>query len=74
MLSKDETIQQATFAYIDDVYVNNSMVPAEQVRQHLSQFGLKSNDPEHLKNGTQVFGLDVCGSMAFFSESEEIQF
>ena len=31
VLSNDVTVQQAPLAYIDDIFINNSMAPAERV-------------------------------------------
>ena len=61
VLSKDEHIRRATSAYIDDVYINESVVSATCVKQHLDDFGLASKDPEQLKNGARVLGLQVWG-------------
>ena len=46
VLSNDVTVQQATSAYIDDIFINNSMTPAERVKQHFLPFGLERRDPE----------------------------
>ena len=48
ILTKDKCIQRATFAYIDDVYVDESIVPAARVKEHLCSFGLLSKEPERL--------------------------
>ena len=58
-LSKDDAVQQATSAYIDDVFINEDIVSATRVRQHLANFGLVSKEPERLQNGAQVLGLIV---------------
>ena len=36
VLSKDNHVRQATSAYIDDVYINESKVPAMEIKRHLS--------------------------------------
>lgn len=61
VLSRDVTVQQVTLAYIDDVYINKSVAPAERVRQHFSQFGLESKKPEQFGDGARVPGLEVRG-------------
>ena len=58
-LSKDDAVRQATSAYIDDVFINEDIVSATRVKQHLTNFGLKSKEPERLQNGTRVLGLTV---------------
>ena len=44
ILTKDKRIQRATSAYIDDVYVDESIVPAACVKEHLCSFGLLSKE------------------------------
>ena len=61
ILAKDECIQRATSAYIDDIYINESVVPAARVKEHLDNFGLVSKEPERLKDGARVLGLQVWG-------------
>ena len=61
VLSRDDRTRQATSAYIDDVYVNENKVPATEIKRHLSNFGLDSKDPERLKDGARVLGLNVWG-------------
>ena len=55
-LLKNDTIQQTTSTYIDDVYVNNNVVSTVRVRQHLIKFGLLSKELEWLQNDVQVLG------------------
>ena len=61
ILTKDKCIQWATSAYIDDVYVDESIVPAARVKEHLCSFGLFNKEPERLQDGARVFGLQVWG-------------
>ena len=60
-LLKDKRIQWATSAYIDDVYVDESIVPVVRVKEHLYSFGLLSKEPERLQDGVRVLGLQVWG-------------
>lgn len=46
VLSKDVTIHQVTSAYIDIIYTKETIVHAEQVRQHLANFGLECKNSE----------------------------
>ena len=66
VLSQDDTIQQATSPYLDDVFVNEDVASAEQVEHHLSQFGLTCKPAEKLASGARVLGLDVWGSQESF--------
>ena len=61
LLTKDKRIQRATSAYIDDVYVDESIEPAARVKEHLCIFGLLSKEPERLQDGARVLGLQVWG-------------
>ena len=58
-LSKDDAVRQATSAYIDDVFINEDIVFATRLKQHLANFGLKNKEPERLQNGARVLGLKV---------------
>ena len=51
ILTKDKRIQRARSAYTDDVYVDESIVPAARVKEHLSSFGLLSKELERLQDG-----------------------
>ena len=61
ILTKDKCIQQATSAYIDDVYVDESIEAAACVKEHLYSFGLFSKELERLQDGMRVLGLQVWG-------------
>ena len=61
ILTKDKHIQWATSAYIDDVYVDENIVPVAHVKEHLYSFGLLSKELESLQDGAQVLGLQVWG-------------
>ena len=47
-------------AYIDDIYINEDVMPVTHVREHLARFGLECKDPERLEDGTRVLGLAVA--------------
>lgn len=59
ILSWDADIRRATSAYIDDIFVDESAVPAERVVAHLKKHGLDCKPPERLSGGTRVLGLRV---------------
>ena len=50
VLSQEEAVGSAASAYIDIIYVNEDVVPATHVREHLAQFGLKCKNPERLED------------------------
>ncbi|GAB1604160.1 uncharacterized protein LOC115211658 [Argonauta hians] len=59
VLQQERGIDEATSAYIDDIYVNESIASAVRVREKLAEFGLVCKDPEYIKNGARVLGLSV---------------
>ena len=61
VLSNDVTVQQATSTYIEDIFINNSMAPAERVKQHFLWIGQESKDLERLEDSTRVLKLEVWG-------------
>ena len=61
ILTKDKRIQWATSASLDDVYVDENIVPAAHVKEHLYSFGLLGKELERLQDGAQVLGLQVWG-------------
>ena len=58
VLAQDEVIREGTDSYVDDVIVENSVVSAEAVIEHLSRFGLEAKCPEQLE-GARVLGLQI---------------
>ena len=59
--SQDQEIKTATSAYIDDIFIDKSRVSAARVRQYFADYGLVSKDPERLRDGAKVLGLQVWG-------------
>ena len=59
MWQKDKHIQRAISAYIDDAYVDESIMPVARVKEHLYSFHLLSKEPERLQDGVRVLGLQV---------------
>ena len=60
VLSQEEAVGHAASAYIDGIYVNEDVMPATRVREHIARFGLECKDPERLGDGAQVLGLAVA--------------
>ena len=56
VLSMDDQIDRATDHYIDDILVQESVVSASRVREHLQRYGLESKEPEGLDGG-RVLGI-----------------
>ena len=58
MLSLDPSIARGTDHYIDDVIVNEEVVAAERVMEHLRKYGLETKPPQPLKTA-RVLGLQL---------------
>jgi transposase InsO family protein len=58
VLSLDKRVRAGTDSFVDDIVVNNDVVPCERVVQHLCDFGLEAKPPEML-DGCRVLGLRV---------------
>merc|ERR1712055_271038 len=58
VLAQDETVRRATDHYIDDIMVQEAIVSAEKVREHLLAYGLVSKPPEGLDGG-RVLGIAI---------------
>ena len=60
VLSQEEAVGHAAFAYIDDIYFNEDVMSATCVREHLARFGLEFKDPERLEDGAWALGSAVA--------------
>ena len=75
VLSLDPLVGQGTDSYIDDISVNESIVSAERVRDHLHRFGLQTKAPVALSDA-RVLGLRVVqdsGGSVFLEARQERQ-
>ena len=59
VIGQDKTVDSATSSYVDDIFVNESVCSAAQVKMHLELFGLTCKDPEQLSSGARVLGVYV---------------
>ena len=59
VIGKDETVSRATSSYVDDIFVNESVCSAAQVKTHLERFGLTCKNPEQVSSGARVLGVYV---------------
>ena len=59
VIGQDETVNSTTSSYVDDIFVNESVCSAAQVKTHLELFGLTCKDPERLSSGARVLGIYV---------------
>ena len=57
VLSWVEAVGHTASAYIDDIYVNEDVMPVTCVREHLARFGHECKDLEQLEDGARVLGL-----------------
>lgn len=84
VLSMDDAVHRATDHYIDDIMVQESIVSASRVREHLQRYGLESKEPMSLDGG-RVLGISLSkgpkghlvmsrGNMisSYLSEADEI--
>ena len=60
VLSQKEAVGYAASSYITNIYVNEGVMPATHVREHLARFGLECKDPERLEDDARVLGLVVA--------------
>lgn len=54
ILAKAECVQQATTAYLDDIYIHENILSTAYIRQHLTNFGLMFKDLEQLENNARI--------------------
>ena len=59
VIGQDETVSRATSSYVDDIFVNESVGSAAQVKTPLERFGLTCKNPEQLSSGARVLGVYV---------------
>lgn len=58
VLSLDKTIEEGTDHYIDDIWVNENVVKAKDVKKHLVEYGLITKEPISIRDA-RVLGLRV---------------
>ena len=61
ILNFDKLIEGATSSYIDDIFVDESIVSADQVKELFTKFGLMCKDPErpNSMNEIRILGLNI---------------
>ena len=59
MLSQEGTVEKATSAYLDDIYISEDISPTSHIRAKLAQFGLDCKDPERFEDRARVLDLDI---------------
>lgn len=59
ILAKVDTVNRATDNYLDDVLVNEDLIPSEVVACHLRKYGLETKPSVDLSSGAKVLGLLV---------------
>ena len=59
VLEQDPKVRAGTSAYVDDIMVNETIVTAEEVGDHLRRFGLESKPPETVDQGMRTLGMRV---------------
>ncbi|XP_043206517.1 uncharacterized protein LOC122372905 [Amphibalanus amphitrite] len=58
---QDKNVEKAVSSYVDDVLVNEEVMSAEKVAEHLQAFGLECKDPARAQEGARILGLRVWG-------------
>ena len=66
VLSQDPDVRRGTSAYIDDILVNEDIISASRVQEHLMTFGFTSKPHERVADGAHVLGLRVLGEQGSF--------
>ena len=60
-MKQNEAIKRAASSYVDDILVNECVLTADVVVEHLRQFGLECNPAQRMVEGGRVLGLRVGG-------------
>lgn len=58
VLERDNRVRDGTSSYIDDILVNENVVSADDVVEHLRRHGLEAKSPVRL-DGSRVLGLQL---------------
>ena len=61
VLAQEKQTMKVTSSYIDDIYVNEKIISADEVKAKLEYFGLTCKDSERLKHRAKALGLKVWG-------------
>uniref|UniRef100_A0A5S6QJ31 Uncharacterized protein n=1 Tax=Trichuris muris TaxID=70415 RepID=A0A5S6QJ31_TRIMR len=61
VLSLAPEVSRGSSAYLDDIFVDESVVNRRVVSKHLAEYGLESKTPESVWEGARVLGLNVWG-------------
>ena len=56
---QDEEVAKAVSCYVDDVLVNEAVMSADKVSEHLRAFGLECKEPVRAAEGARILGLRV---------------
>ncbi|XP_065667190.1 uncharacterized protein LOC136087678 [Hydra vulgaris] len=60
VIDQDELVKSGTSAYVDDIFVDESVVSLDYVKRHFFKYGLESKEGEQIGNdGVRVLGLCV---------------
>ena len=59
--SQDQEIKSAMSAYVDNIFIDESIVSVAYMRQHFADYRLVCKDLERLRDRAKVLGLQVWG-------------
>ena len=60
--AQDKNIQKATSSYVDDVFVNESILSSQPVKKYFESFRLTCKEPDPLQDRVKVLGLHISGN------------
>ena len=73
VLQKDKQIHRATNSYIDDILLDEHLVTAKRLTEHLKRFGLLTKPPEQLDGGAALgLRLRQVGGELIFSRGNQL--
>lgn len=72
VLKQNSVIDGAASPYVDDIIVNEDIVTADVVIDHLRQFGLECNPAQRVAEGARVLGLRVGGARVLHWQRDNI--
>ena len=67
VISQDPDVKRAVSTYIDDLRVDETVLSAEKVTEHLKRFGLECKQAVRLKDGGRALGLRVTAGRGSLS-------
>ena len=70
VIGVDARMEKAVSGYIDDLYIDESMVKVSEVAEHFRRWGLSAKPPERLGEELRILGLKVDGRLKWSRDGE----